>query len=248
MVYTDESRQTRADAVPRCCGSSGSATARRRSALADYLAPRETGIADYLGAFAVTAGLGVESLVAAVRARPRRLQRDHGKALADRLAEAFAEMLHKKARDDWGYGRDERLTHDELIDEKYRGIRPAAGYPSCPDHTEKRDLWRLLDVEEADRDRPDRVLRDVARRLGQRPLLRPSRGPLLRRRPDHPRPGRELRGPQGDARQRGRALAGPQPRLRSAIELANVGSSLDADSIRFTVAHASLNLVREVPW
>lgn len=68
-------------------------------------------------------------------------------ALADRLAEAFAECLHKRARDEWGYGKDERLTAQELIAEKYRGIRPAAGYPACPDHTEKGTLWRLLDVE-----------------------------------------------------------------------------------------------------
>ena len=71
------------------------------------------------------------------------------KALADRLAEALAEMLHKKARDEWGFGREEQLTHDELIEEKYRGIRPASGYPSCPDHTDKDALWRLLDVEKA---------------------------------------------------------------------------------------------------
>jgi 5-methyltetrahydrofolate--homocysteine methyltransferase len=71
------------------------------------------------------------------------------KALADRLAEAFAEMLHKRARDDWGFGRGESLTHDELIGEKYRGIRPASGYPSCPDHTEKAMLWKLLDAEAA---------------------------------------------------------------------------------------------------
>ena len=117
--------------------------------LADYVAPRESGIPDYLGAFAVTAGLELESLV-------EQFERDHddynaimSKALADRLAEGLAEMLHKKAREDWGYGRDERLTIDDLIDEKYQGIRPASGYPSSPDHTEKRDLWRLLDVERA---------------------------------------------------------------------------------------------------
>jgi 5-methyltetrahydrofolate--homocysteine methyltransferase len=117
--------------------------------LADYVAPRETGIPDYLGAFAVTAGLELESLV-------DQFERDHddynsimSKALADRLAEGLAEMLHKKARDDWGYGREERLTIDDLIEEKYKGIRPASGYPSSPDHTEKRDLWRLLDVERA---------------------------------------------------------------------------------------------------
>ncbi len=71
------------------------------------------------------------------------------KALADRLAEAFAEMLHQRARTEWGFGRDEALSHDDLIEEKYRGIRPASGYPSCPDHTEKAMLWKLLDVEQA---------------------------------------------------------------------------------------------------
>jgi 5-methyltetrahydrofolate--homocysteine methyltransferase len=117
--------------------------------LADYVAPRATGLADYVGAFAVTAGVGVEELV-------RRFEADHDdysaimtKALADRLAEAFAELLHERARRDWGYGRDERLSKDDLIDEKYRGIRPAPGYPACPDHTEKRTLWQLLDVEQA---------------------------------------------------------------------------------------------------
>jgi 5-methyltetrahydrofolate--homocysteine methyltransferase len=113
------------------------------------LAPRETGVADHVGAFAVTAGIGLESLVA-------EFERDHddysaimAKALADRLAEALAEMVHKKARADWEFGRDESLSYQDLIDEKYRGIRPASGYPSCPDHTEKRALWELMDVENA---------------------------------------------------------------------------------------------------
>jgi 5-methyltetrahydrofolate--homocysteine methyltransferase len=117
--------------------------------LADYVAPRATGFADYLGGFAVTAGIGVESLV-------EEFDRDHddynaimSKALTDRLAEALAEMLHKRAREEWGFGRDERLTHADLIEEKYRGIRPASGYPSCPDHTDKHGLWQLLDVEQA---------------------------------------------------------------------------------------------------
>jgi 5-methyltetrahydrofolate--homocysteine methyltransferase len=116
--------------------------------LADFLAPAGSDRQDYLGAFAVTAGIGVEGLEA-------RFQRDHddyqaimAKALADRLAEAFAECLHAQARRDWGYGRDEHLTSDELIAEKYRGIRPAAGYPACPDHTEKRILFDLLSAEQ----------------------------------------------------------------------------------------------------
>jgi len=115
--------------------------------LADYIAPAESGIRDYLGAFAVTTGIGCDELA-------KRFDREHDdynsimtKALADRLAEAFAEYLHRQARIDWGYGRNEKLNSDELIDEKYRGIRPAAGYPSCPDHTEKRILFDLLDAE-----------------------------------------------------------------------------------------------------
>ena len=116
-------------------------------ALADFIAPKSSGRLDYLGAFAVSAGFGVDALCA-------RFEKDHDdynsimtKALADRLAEAFAECLHKRARQDWGYGKDENLSNDDLIREKYRGIRPAAGYPACPDHTEKRILWDLLQVE-----------------------------------------------------------------------------------------------------
>ena len=97
------------------------------------------------------------------------------KALADRLAEAFAEYLHAQARRDWGFGRDERLTNDELIAEKYRGIRPAPGYPAQPDHTEKRTLFELLDAERADRHQAHRALRDAPGGQRLRPLLRPSR-------------------------------------------------------------------------
>ncbi|MFO1020454.1 MAG: vitamin B12 dependent-methionine synthase activation domain-containing protein [Planctomycetales bacterium] len=116
-------------------------------ALADYIAPLDSGKLDYLGAFAVTAGIGLDEIV-------KKYEQDHddyhailAKSIADRLAEAFAEALHAQARLDWGYGKEEHLSADELIDEKYRGIRPAAGYPACPDHTEKRILWDLLDVE-----------------------------------------------------------------------------------------------------
>jgi 5-methyltetrahydrofolate--homocysteine methyltransferase len=122
--------------------------------LADFVAPKHrTSNAehrtsnDYLGAFAVTSGHGLEELV-------KKLKVDHddynaimAEALADRLAEAFAEFLHQRVREEWGYGKNERLTNDDLIAEKYRGIRPAAGYPACPDHTEKQILWKLLDVE-----------------------------------------------------------------------------------------------------
>jgi 5-methyltetrahydrofolate--homocysteine methyltransferase len=116
-------------------------------ALADFIAPRSTGLADYLGAFAVTSGIGLESLC-------ERFEKDHddyssimAKALADRLAEAFAELLHKRAREDWGYGKAEQFSYEDLIRERYRGIRPAPGYPACPDHSEKRLLFDLLQVE-----------------------------------------------------------------------------------------------------
>jgi 5-methyltetrahydrofolate--homocysteine methyltransferase len=115
--------------------------------LADFIAPVESGIVDYLGAFAVTAGLGANELAA-------RYEADHDdyhaimvKALADRLAEAFAEYLHARARRDWGYGAGERLSNDDLVHERYRGIRPAFGYPACPDHSEKTKLFALLGAE-----------------------------------------------------------------------------------------------------
>ncbi|MCW5559921.1 MAG: cobalamin-dependent protein, partial [Verrucomicrobiae bacterium] len=113
--------------------------------LADYLAPKPA--ADYLGAFAVTAGLGLDEVVKQFKAQHDDYNAIMAEALADRLAEAFAEYLHKKVREAWGFGRGENLTPEDLIEEKYRGIRPAAGYPACPDHTEKEILWKLLDVE-----------------------------------------------------------------------------------------------------
>jgi 5-methyltetrahydrofolate--homocysteine methyltransferase len=112
--------------------------------LADFLAPRDSGLLDHLGAFAVTAGIGAEALASA-------FEREHDdyhaimvKALADRLAEASAEWLHARARADWGYGAGESLSSDDLIAERYRGIRPAFGYPACPDHSKKYTLFELL--------------------------------------------------------------------------------------------------------
>jgi 5-methyltetrahydrofolate--homocysteine methyltransferase len=116
--------------------------------LADFVAPAETGLADSVGAFAVTTGIGLKEMTERYRAANDDYNAIMAEALADRLAEAFAEYLHKQARDLWGYGRAETFTPEELIAEKYRGIRPAPGYPGCPDHTEKGTIWRLLDVEE----------------------------------------------------------------------------------------------------
>ncbi len=116
--------------------------------LADFIAPAESGLTDYLGAFAVTAGIGVDEIAAKFEADNDDYSAILLKSLADRLAEALAEQLHERVRrEDWGYARDETLTNDDLIAEKYRGIRPAPGYPACPDHTQKGTLWDLLDVE-----------------------------------------------------------------------------------------------------
>jgi 5-methyltetrahydrofolate--homocysteine methyltransferase len=115
--------------------------------LSDFIAPKETGLADYMGAFAVTSGIGLKELCDRFRAENDDYNAIMAEAIADRLAEAFAECLHKCVRDEWGYGRDEGLSNADLIQEKYRGIRPAAGYPACPDHTEKGPLWQLLDVQ-----------------------------------------------------------------------------------------------------
>ena len=115
--------------------------------LADFIAPKETGLSDYIGAFAVTSGIGLKELCDRFRAENDDYNAIMAEALADRLAEAFAECLHKQVRDEWGYGRDEGLSNEDIIQEKYRGIRPAAGYPACPDHTEKGPLWQLLDVQ-----------------------------------------------------------------------------------------------------
>ncbi len=146
-IYSDESRSTVRTTLHFLRQQVDKAGSQPQLCLADFIAPRESGRIDYIGGFAVTAGIGTDELAA-------EFERDHDdynsimtKALADRLAEALAEWLHKKVRDQWGYGIDEALTTDELIREKYRGIRPAPGYPACPDHTEKALLFTLLGVE-----------------------------------------------------------------------------------------------------
>ena len=147
IVYSDENRsseRTRFHALRQQWQRKGQKNYR---SLADYIAPVDSGREDYLGAFAVTTGHGCDELAAKYDADHDDYNSIMVKAIADRLAEAFAEMLHHRARIAWGYGADEGLSNDELIAEKYRGIRPAAGYPACPDHTEKATLWELLDAE-----------------------------------------------------------------------------------------------------
>jgi 5-methyltetrahydrofolate--homocysteine methyltransferase len=120
---------------------------RANLSLADLVAPRESGIPDWIGAFAVTAGVGIEERVARYEASHDDYNAIMLKALADRLAEAFAEHLHQRVRREyWGYASEETLSVEDLVAERYRGIRPAPGYPACPDHSEKRTLFDLLDV------------------------------------------------------------------------------------------------------
>ena len=148
-VYADESRRV---VIARLCHlrqQKAKPPGQPHECIADYVAPRESGVADHIGAFAVTAGVGIEGHVA-------RFEADHDdyssimlKALADRFAEAAAEHFHERTRREfWGYAAGEALTNQDLVDEKYRGIRPAPGYPACPDHTEKAKIWSLLGVEE----------------------------------------------------------------------------------------------------
>ncbi len=115
--------------------------------LADFIAPLETALPDHIGLFAVTSGIGLKALGDRFREQHDDYNAIMAEAIADRLAEAFAECLHKCVRDEWGYGLAEHLAPADLIQEKYRGIRPAPGYPACPDHTEKGTIWRLLDAE-----------------------------------------------------------------------------------------------------
>jgi 5-methyltetrahydrofolate--homocysteine methyltransferase len=148
LVYADEERETIAHHLVHLRQQRAKAAGQAQWCLADYIAPAGHGHADYIGAFAVTAGIGIDEHVA-------RFEKDHDdysaivlKALADRLAEALAEYMHHRTRREfWGYAADEQLSNAELISEQYRGIRPAPGYPACPDHTEKGTLWKLLDVE-----------------------------------------------------------------------------------------------------
>jgi len=145
-VYTDDTRQEVLERFHFLRQQSNKEGTEPCRCLADFIAPKGTGLPDHIGAFAVTSGIGLKELCDSYRGKHDDYNAIMAEALADRLAEAFAECLHKRVRDEWGYGCAEGLSNADLIQEKYRGIRPAAGYPACPDHTEKGPLWRLLDV------------------------------------------------------------------------------------------------------
>jgi 5-methyltetrahydrofolate--homocysteine methyltransferase len=146
VVYKDDARRTALTTFSMLRQQEMIADKRPNRSLADFVAPKESMAPDYIGAFAVTAGIGADALVKEYEAKGDDYSAIIVKALADRLAEAFAEHLHAQARKDWGYGKDEALSSEDLIEEKYRGIRPAFGYPACPDHTEKQKLFALLDA------------------------------------------------------------------------------------------------------
>ncbi|MCL7420391.1 MAG: methionine synthase [Methylobacter sp.] len=150
IVYTDDSRRQKLETLHHLRQQNMKAPGRPNFCLSDFIAPVDSGKADYIGAFAVTTGIGIEEKL-------RQFEQDHDdysaimlKALADRLAEAFAEYMHQAVRKDyWGYAKDEAYANEQLISEVYQGIRPAPGYPACPDHTEKAKLFEMLDVTES---------------------------------------------------------------------------------------------------
>jgi 5-methyltetrahydrofolate--homocysteine methyltransferase len=150
LVYADDARATQLARLCHLRQQRAKPEGQPQQCLADFVAPADSGLADYIGAFAVTAGIGIDEHVARFEAEHDDYNAIILKALADRLAEAAAEYLHERVRrEHWGYAADEQLSNDELIQERYAGIRPAPGYPACPDHTEKDKLWQLLGVESA---------------------------------------------------------------------------------------------------
>ena len=147
-VYTDANRTEVLETILTLRQQSKKGAGKPNIALADFVAPKETGLQDYIGGFCVTTGFGVEEIAEKYKEDLDDYNSIMVKALGDRFAEAFAEYLHDKVRKEfWGYASAENLSNEDLIREEYQGIRPAPGYPACPDHTEKRTLWRLLDVE-----------------------------------------------------------------------------------------------------
>jgi 5-methyltetrahydrofolate--homocysteine methyltransferase len=147
VLYVDPERTTTLTRMPMLRQQRDWGDDRPMYCLADFIAPKDSGIPDWVGAFAVTAGLGADEIAAAFAAAHDDYSSIMVKAIADRLAEAFAEYLHARARHEWGYEVHGELTSEDLIAERYRGIRPAFGYPACPDHSPTRELFRILDAE-----------------------------------------------------------------------------------------------------
>jgi 5-methyltetrahydrofolate--homocysteine methyltransferase len=151
-VYTDESRTEVLTMFHNLRQQGAHRAGIPNRSLGDFIAPKETGLADYIGAFAVTAGLGSGEKIAEFKADLDDYSAILLESVADRLAEAFAERMHQRVRKEfWGFQPDEALDNEALIAEKYQGIRPAPGYPACPEHTEKATIWKLMDVHERTR-------------------------------------------------------------------------------------------------
>ncbi len=149
-IYTDDSRAKILTVVHTLRQQTDKSTGQPNWALADFIAPKETKINDYLGFFAVTSGIGIESIIKEFEKKHDDYNSIMTKALADRLAEAFTELMHELVRKEfWGYAKNEQLSNEALIKEEYAGIRPAPGYPACPDHTEKEIIFKLLDAEQS---------------------------------------------------------------------------------------------------
>ena len=233
VIYADETRREKIATLHTLRQQLEKREGRFNAALSDFIAPVSSGVPDYIGGFAVTAGIG-EDVIAD---RFKHANDDYSsilcKALADRLAEAFAEHMHMRVRREfWGYAPDETLSNEEMILEKYAGIRPAPGYPAQPDHTEKATLFTLARRREERRREADRELCDVAGLVGVGALFQPCRKLLLRRRQDRARPGRGLRRAQGHERRRDRALARADPQLHpfaGSVRRGALGERGDAD-------------------
>jgi 5-methyltetrahydrofolate--homocysteine methyltransferase len=144
VLYSDEDLENVVARFPMLRQQSIQASGKPNRSLADFVAPRSSGIPDYIGAFALTSGREANDLAAGYEKDNDDYRAIMVKSIADRLAEAFAELLHTRVRKEWGFGADESLSNEDLIAERYRGIRPAFGYPACPDHLPKRTLFELL--------------------------------------------------------------------------------------------------------
>ena len=196
VLFKDDSRRDELVRLPMLRQQEVIADRRPNRSLADFIAPKESLVPDYLGMFAVTAGLGADELAKHFEKNLDDYNAIMVKALADRLAEAFAEYLHAQARKDWGYGAEEKLSPEDLAAEKYRGIRPAYGYPACPDHSEKFKLFDLLDARKVGLNLTESGAMTPAASVSG-PVLLTSGGEVLQRRAGRARSAGGLRAAEG---------------------------------------------------
>ena len=251
-VYTDESRTEVLTRLHNLRQQGEHRDGIPNRSLGDFIAPKDTGLADHVGAFAVTTGLGGHVKIDEFKAANDDYNAILLESLADRLAEAFAERMHQRVRKEfWGFQPDEQLDNEALIAEKYRGIRPAPGYPGLPGAHREGDALGVDGRRGAHRDQADRVDGDVARRRGQRLVLQPPAVAVLRGRPDFPGPGCRLCQAQGLDPQGSRALARPQPRLQpGGLSHARcaLGHGRHARRFRKALGHLDASALRPVGW